>query len=142
MRLWHQSLIPYLNRQRLLGQHRECAALRGKGWGKKHATVDYAFTRDTACLVAYHYLIMDEMERRGYHPDPVWRNPFWRGSTLGEDQKFTDPDAVDDQYCYATHKNGIIYPEHDKDYLTECVALLKEKNAPIDWDEITKNLEV
>lgn len=46
MRLWHEKLIPYLDRQRLLGQHRECAALRGKGWGKKHATVDYAFTHD------------------------------------------------------------------------------------------------
>ena len=31
MRLWHQALIPYLPRQQLLGQHRECCALRGKG---------------------------------------------------------------------------------------------------------------
>lgn len=36
MRLWHQSLIPKLPRQQLLGQHRECCALRGLGWGKKH----------------------------------------------------------------------------------------------------------
>ena len=41
MRLWHETLIPLLPRQQLLGQHREVAALRGKGWGKKHATVDY-----------------------------------------------------------------------------------------------------
>ena len=32
MRLWHQSLIPHLPRQQLLGQHRECCALRGAGW--------------------------------------------------------------------------------------------------------------
>ena len=44
MRLWHQSLISLLPRQQLLGQHRECCALRGKGWGRKHATVDYVFT--------------------------------------------------------------------------------------------------
>ena len=44
MRLWHETLIPLLPRQQLLGQHREVAALRGKGWGKKHATVDYVFT--------------------------------------------------------------------------------------------------
>lgn len=43
MRLWHESLIPYLPRQQLLGQHRECCALRGKGWGKKHKTVNYVF---------------------------------------------------------------------------------------------------
>ena len=39
MRLWHQDLIPKLPRPQLLGQHRECCALRGNGWGKKHATV-------------------------------------------------------------------------------------------------------
>lgn len=31
MRLWHEKLIPFLPRQQLLGQHREAAALRGKG---------------------------------------------------------------------------------------------------------------
>lgn len=35
MRLWHRDLLPLLDRQRLLAQHRECAALRGLGWGKK-----------------------------------------------------------------------------------------------------------
>ncbi len=40
MRLWHYQLIPHLPCQQLLGQHRECCALRGKGWGKKHATVN------------------------------------------------------------------------------------------------------
>ena len=43
MRLWHQDLIERLPRQQLLGQHRECAALRGRGWGKSHATVNYVF---------------------------------------------------------------------------------------------------
>lgn len=37
MRLWHEELISKLPRQQLLGQHRECCALRGNGWGKKHA---------------------------------------------------------------------------------------------------------
>lgn len=32
MRLWHESLIPYLPRQQLLGQHRECLEnLKNKG---------------------------------------------------------------------------------------------------------------
>jgi uncharacterized protein (TIGR02328 family) len=31
MRLWHIDLIDVLPRQQLLGQHRECTALRGKG---------------------------------------------------------------------------------------------------------------
>ena len=44
MRLWHEDLIGKLPRSQLLGQHRECCALRGNGWGKKHATVDYVFS--------------------------------------------------------------------------------------------------
>ena len=140
MRLWHQLLIPHLDRQRLLGQHRECCALRGKGWGKKHSVVDYVFTHEPELLVAYHYLVMDEMKRRGYHPDETWYNPLYRGSTIGEmTDLWADGDMVDDQYCYATHKGGIIYPEHNDAYLAECVALLKEKNAPIDWDKVILN---
>ena len=138
MRLWAQQLIPYLDRQRLLGQHREACALRGKGWGKKHATVDYVFKHNPSWLVAYHYLVMDEMECRGYHPDEKWRVPYWRGDKIGHDRLFGDADFVDDQYCYAKHKGGIIYPEHDKAYLDECIALLKEKEAPIDWDAVEK----
>ena len=33
MRLWHEVLLPLLPRQQLLDQHRECCALRGRGWG-------------------------------------------------------------------------------------------------------------
>ncbi|MBQ5660996.1 MAG: DNA lyase, partial [Lachnospiraceae bacterium] len=51
MRLWYESLITRLPRQQLLGLHRECCALRGKGWGRKHATVDYVFTHLPEYLV-------------------------------------------------------------------------------------------
>ena len=43
MRLWHQDLIAYLPYQQLLGQHREICAMRGKGWKRKHQTVDYVY---------------------------------------------------------------------------------------------------
>ena len=131
MRLWHQSLIPYLDRQRLLGQHRELCALRGKGWGRKHSVVNYVFTHDTAWLVAYHRLIMDEMERRSYHPDRTWDDPCWRGTALGHEEGWAAADTVDDQYCYAVHKGGIIYPEHDEAYLIECLENLKEKGIDL-----------
>ena len=65
MRLWHQDLIEKLPRQQLLGQHRECVALRGRGWGKPHATVNYVFEHSPYCLYAYHLLIMEEMQKRG-----------------------------------------------------------------------------
>ena len=134
MRLWHQKLIPYLPRQQLLGQHRECCALRGKGWGKKHATVDYVFTHDPARLVAYHHLAMNEMERRGYHPDTTWRNGTWRGSTLGESTeelwKKCRVNAV--VYMLAAEKTGaMIYPEHNDEYLRECIDNLRDKGIDV-----------
>ena len=135
MRLWSQQLIPYLDRQRLLSQHRECAALRGKGWGKKHATVDYVFKYATERLVAYHYLVMEEMRRRGYNPDPVWTKVNWRGNILGEEENWANSFLVED-LCKASR----IYPEHNDAYLAECIALLKEKEAPIDWSVVERDL--
>ena len=127
MRLWHQSLIPLLPRQQLLGQHREICALRGKGWGRKHATVDYAFKYPPAFLVAYHMVVMQEMVRRGYHPDSIWTNPCWRGGTLGEESGWADPDAVSD----ILEERFPIYPEHNAEYLQECVDNLKQKGIVV-----------
>ena len=79
MRLWHEQLIPNLPRQQLLGQHRECCALRGNGWNKNHSTVNYVFNYSPYKLFQYHELIMQEMQRRGYHPAEIWYNPLYRG---------------------------------------------------------------
>ena len=72
MRLWHQELITKLPRQQLLGQHRECCALRGKGWQRKHATVNYCFDYSPYRLFKDHELIMQEMTKRGYRVSPEW----------------------------------------------------------------------
>lgn len=139
MRLWHQKLLPYLDRQRLLGQHRECCALRGKGWGKKHSVVDYVFTHEPSKLVAYHHLVMNEMERRGYAPDKMWRSGAWRGTALGESKEevWIECRTKSVLYMLAAEKTGaMIYPEHNNEYLRECIALLKEKQAPIDWEKV------
>lgn len=128
MRLWHQSLIPYLPRQQLLGQHRECCALRGAGWGRKHSVVDYVFTYDPAYLIAYHYLIMDEMEKRGYHPDEIWKKGSYRGKTLGYQDNWYNQGLLDHKYGL----NCIIYPEHNNKYLQECLNNLHNKGIDLD----------
>lgn len=137
MRLWHQKLIPYLPRQQLLGQHRECCALRGKGWGRKHSVVDYVFTHDPECLVAYHYLIIDEMTRRGYNHDVNWENPDWRGNNIGEQKEWANRWDVDTCHYLAT-TGKIIYDEHNDAYLRECIDNLKSKS--IDITEMRKLL--
>ena len=116
MRLWHQTLIPLLPRAQLLGQHRECAALRGAGWGRPHATVNYVFTHSPYKLYLYHALIMEEMEKRGYKPDPLWKDPLYRGKAV------TPYPAHDIETA-----DSPIYPEHNDAYLDECLENLKNK---------------
>ena len=132
MRLWHQALISKLPRQQLLGQHRECCALRGKGWGRNHSVVNYVFTHDPAFLVAYHYCIMEEMENRGYHPDRTWDEPNWRGNILGLAKTFADKKLVEDIWMNINQMNTIIYPEHNDAYLQECIDNLKGKGIDIE----------
>lgn len=132
MRLWHQALIPYLDRQRLLGCHRECCALRGKGWGRNHSVVNYVFTYSTARLVAYHYLIMNEMKKRGYNPNEIWYNIDYRGSVLGKEVLWCDHTTMLWFLGAAEKYNYPIYPEHNDEYLQECIENLKGKGIEID----------
>jgi uncharacterized protein (TIGR02328 family) len=120
MRLWHQSLIPYLPNAQLSGQHRECCALRGKGWGRKHATVDYVFTHPYMDLFNYHHLIMFEGVTRGsFEPAEEWELPSYRGKQLGYDDY-----SIGRARTYPT---GLIYHEHNDDYLRECLDNLHRK---------------
>lgn len=127
MRLWHEKLISKLPRQQLLGQHRECAALRGNGWGKPHATVNYVFEYSYRNLFYYHQLVMEEMTRRGYKVSDEWYDPNYRGKKcepIKEDLK------IDLNWLH--YKSEHIYKEHDDRYLVECINNLKEKGIAIE----------
>ncbi|MCO6183613.1 TIGR02328 family protein [Leuconostoc fallax] len=120
MRLWHQKLIARLPRQQLLGQHRECCALRGKGWQRPHQTVNYVFNYSPYKLFQYHYLVMAEMIKRGYHPDMKWFDPCYRGQYMTA-------------YPILAQVNitAPIYPEHNTQYYHACLDNLKRKNIII-----------
>ena len=125
MRLWHEALISQLPRPQLLGQHRECCALRGNGWGRKHATVDYVFTQSPYRLYVYHLyaynrLIMEEMDDRGYNVNPEWLDKNYRGKTCPPYQ-----DLVEEKLT------SPIYSEHDATYYGECLANLREKGIDL-----------
>ena len=132
IRLWHQFLIPHLPRQQLLGAHRECCALRGKGWGRNHSVVNYVFTHAPEMLVAYHWFVMDEMKRRGYHPDETWYNCDYRGSVLGTEKGWCDFHKVAGFASSANRLGMMIYPEHNDTYLQECIDNLKGKGIDIE----------
>lgn len=116
MRLWHEDMIQFLPTPQLLGQHRECCALRGNGWGRKHSTVNYVFDYSPYKLFQYHQLIMDEMKRRNYKVTTDWLDGHYRGMKCEPYEKL---DTVP--------LSSPIYPEHGDRYLQECVDNLAEK---------------
>ncbi len=124
MRLWHQDLLAFLPRAQILGQHRECCALRGMGWGKKHATVDYVFTHSVKRLVDYHQLVLREMEQRGYKPSQQWKCSEYRGkNTMPWPDEFPSEDYLSPE--------TLIYPEHDEAYREECLTNLRRKGVDL-----------
>ena len=121
MRIWHEQIIPLLPKNQLLGQHRECCALRGNGWKKKHKTVDYVFSYSPYELFLYHSLVMDEMEKRGYQVSIEWRDKNYRGK-IAEKYRNLEEKMID----------GPIYKEHNQEYLQECIENLREKGIELE----------
>ena len=119
MRLWHKDLIPKLSKKHILGQHREACALRGKGWGRKHSTVDYVFKYPISKLFCYHEKIMEEMDKRGCKVSPEWRLAQYRGKKIGIDNSILD------------NWDNSDYPEHNDEYMKECIKNLKNKGFEI-----------
>lgn len=153
MRLWHEALIPHLPLQQLLGQHRECCALRGLGWGKPHATVNYVFDHPYEYLYIYHLKVMKEMLNRGYRVHPAWYSMGYRGSTApsivyySEETKdlLCGPGLIWQEFpegCFKpnpdfsivelANKDVLVYPEHNDEYLKECLDNLAGKGIVLE----------
>lgn len=120
MRLWHEKIIHLLPKNQLLGQHRECCALRGNGWKKKHKTVDYVFSYSPYLLFRYHLLVMDEMEKRGYNVSGEWKDKNYRGK-IAEKYMNLEEEVIEDP----------IYKEHNNKYLDECIENLRNKGIQL-----------
>ena len=121
MRLWHEQIIHLLPKNQLLGQHRECCALRGNGWNKKHKTVDYVFKYSPYNLFIYHSKIMDEMEKRGYRVSTEWRDKNYRGQKA---KSYSNLEEI--------NISSPIYKEHNDEYLAECIENLEGKGIKLE----------
>lgn len=125
MRLWHEELLSKLPQKQILGQHRECCALRGLSFGKKHSVVDYVFTHPMEALFVYHTRVMKEMEKRNYKISEEWWNPNYRG-------KNCEAYKADSNLIQKYKETARVYLEHDDKYLKECIENLKEKGIEIE----------
>lgn len=153
MRLWHESLLHLLPNLQLLGQHRECCALRGLGWGRPHSTVNYVFDHPYEYLYVYHLKVLREMLNRGYEPHPTWYRMTYRGAKAPhiiyyskeneESLRALVLDWVDfpDGYYKPNPDLSIVelakpevlvYPEHNDQYLRECLDNLSRKGIHLE----------
>lgn len=128
MRLWHEDLLEKLPKQWLMGQHRECCALRGKGWGKPHTTVNYVFKHNYLTLFHYHTKVMSILKKTyKVNIDQKWQDYNYRGKILSYQPNYDLPNINTD--------TKISYPEHNQAYLTECIENLAAKGINIKLQE-------
>lgn len=125
MRLWHKDLIPYLPRQQLLGQWRECCAIRRnieKNGTPNHVLVNKVTDYPAEHFNRYAFMVYTEMQERGYRSE--WKR-FSKGQILL---------MVDEQNMFKDW--------HNDRYLRQCLSNLQEKAdcgaiPEEEWERIT-----
>ena len=135
MRLWHKDLIPYLPRQQLIAQWRECCEIAGsiaKKGTPNHLLVNKILNYCSTEFYMYSKDIVLEMTKREYKVNQKSWNEFCHNLEISE-KKF-----------YKPYKVIIIFENwHNERYLLQCLANLSEKydcgGIPEDeWDKIKK----
>lgn len=112
MRLWHYKLIPYLPKDMLVSQWRECIAIK-RQWEKgtlKHRLVSYVDNYNKQYFLNYVHRVIDEMYRR---------NIKYQSKYYDEIKEF----------CWngAFVSNNLMFQEHNNRYLKQCYYNLQEK---------------
>lgn len=133
MRLWHKDLIPYLPRQQLLGQWRECCLIakdiKEKGT-PNHILVNKIMNYPLVHFYNYCGLVMQEMETRGYKCN---KNKFWDNVVLEYSEEIP-----------VVPKSFIFKTWHNLKYLKQCYYNLQEKYdcggiSDTEWGIVQKN---
>jgi len=77
MRLWDISMLPYLPREQLVSQWRECSAIASaiqKNGTPNHILVNFVTEYPYDHFISYCFYLREEMTSRGYRTmDSVWR---------------------------------------------------------------------
>ena len=112
IRLWHYELIPYLPRQQLLSQWRECCCIARNiavNGTPNHLLVNKIMDYPIEHFIAYTTLVNQEMQKRGYKCD------------ASRFTKWLEWDA------FKILKNEIFEDWHNERYLQQCLYNLQEK---------------
>lgn len=117
MRLWHYKLIPYLPKDMLVSQWRECIAIK-RQWEKgtlKHRLVSYVKDYEPECFVSYVYWLTREMDDRNIKYQKKYYEEIESMCTFGRLTIFNLSDYKQ-------------YKEHNDRYLKQCYYNLEEKH--------------
>lgn len=128
MRLWHKYLIPYLPKQQLLGQWRECCCIAkniAERGTPNHILVNKILDYPITHFRTYSYFVADEMYQRGYKVD---KRKF--------DQYFKLSFVIDEYYLFEDW--------HNDRYLAQCFFNLQEKYdcggiTEAEWNKIASS---
>lgn len=117
MRLWHKDLIPYLPKQQLIAQWRECCAI-ASNWANKgtpnHLLVNKVMNYPIYDFIIYSYKIKNEMKKRGYKISEKTDNNFFMN--LKKINGITE-----------NNNKPLFYDWHNERYLKQCLFNLQEK---------------
>lgn len=117
MRLWHKDLIPYLPRQQLLSQWRECCCIARNiavNGTPNHILVNPVMNYPICHFIRYSWMVYCEMLDREYKVD--W-DKF--GRYFSESLKFKAGHLL----C----SSDVFVKWHNTRYLTQCYYNLQEK---------------
>ena len=132
IRLWHKDLIPYLPKNQLLGQWRECCCIAkniADNGTPNHILVNKIMDYPIEHFIAYTTLVKQEMQKRGYKCD------------TSRFTKWLEWDA------FKILKNEIFEGWHNTRYLRQCLYNLQEKYdcggiSKEEWNNITRNFYI
>ena len=122
IRLWHYELIPYLDKQRLVAQWRECCCIAkniADNGTPNHLLVNEVLNYPTIHFVEYTNMILKEMNERGYKVNEKSYLNFCENIRKGQ------------SYFHDKYNNSVIINNqvlwHDDIYLKICLYNLYEK---------------
>lgn len=125
MRLWHYKLIPFLPKSQLIAQWRELNSIYKKQ--DKHILINYIYGYDKKELMAYSWLVMKEMDNRGFKINSYdnFREYF---SFCASDTYFATR-FLDHYPCFGGKEVTIrpFFFHHTNRYLKQCFYNLQEK---------------
>lgn len=131
MRLWHYSLLPYLENQHIVSQWRELLAIKGaidKNGTPNHRLVNKVLDYSIAEFKTYTILVVEELKKREIRFD---KNKYLE-IIRWESEHFTN--KAENEVLYASW--------HNKRYLRQCFYNLEEKAdcgivGKTAWDRIS-----